>query len=79
MELFMPDPEPQKIKKDKTVLISDYYDSPQTSLLFFHFEPHNFQSSNERIKGVEVNHLSIDNKDLYTFDKFFQKQESRRF
>lgn len=64
-----------KIKKDKTVLIGDYYQSPKTSLLIFHFDPENFSSSKLRMDRCPVTHLSIDHKDLYTFDGFFQPKE----
>jgi hypothetical protein len=66
--------EHQQIKKDRTILTNDYYRSPQTSLLIFHFEPNDFKSSN-RIKTCLINHASIENKDLYTFDGFFSKDE----
>lgn len=66
--------EHQQIKKDKTILTSDYYKSNETSLLIFQFVPNDFKSSN-RIKGCQINHASIENKDLYTFDGFFTKDE----
>lgn len=66
--------ESQKIKKDKTTLTSDFYKSPQTSLLNFQFVPNDFKLSN-RIKNSHINHASIENKDLYTFDGFFSKNE----
>lgn len=66
--------EPQKIKREKTILTSDYYQSPQTSLLIFKFEPNDFKSSSDRIKACSINHASIENKDFYIFDEFFQKK-----
>ena len=65
----------QKIKKDKTVLITDYYNTPNTSLLIFHFEPHCFKSSHERIQTCLIHHASIESKDLYIFDNYFQENE----
>ena len=41
--------ETQKLKKDRTILVSDYYNTPQTSTLIFHFEPHRFASSDEKM------------------------------
>ena len=65
----------QKIRKDKTVLVGDYFDSPQTSLLLFHFEPNDFNSSFNRIKTCSINHASIENKDIYVFDGLFNEGE----
>lgn len=73
--------EHQKIRKDKAILTSDYYESPKTSLLFFHFEPENFPSS-EKIKQCAIKHASVEKKDIYLFDDFFslaERDELRTF
>lgn len=57
------------IRKENTVLISDHYNTPKTSLVIFHFEP----STNKKPRPCTISHASIENKDLYIFDHFFQK------
>lgn len=74
--------EQQRIKKNKTILTNDYYKSPLTSLLIFQFEPHKFESSQLRMKKCLAAHASVENKDLYLFDQFFEhagKDELRNF
>ena len=72
--------ETQKLKKDRTILVSDYYNTPQTSTLIFHFEPHRFASSDEKMKQCSVTHACIEDKELYVFDHYFdeEQQESTR-
>lgn len=60
------------MKKTKCVLINPLYDTPKTSLLTFHFEPLSPSSSKFQ---CETDHLSIDGKDVYLFDSFFNKSE----
>lgn len=66
-----------KIRKDATVLLNDYFKNPNTSLLIFHFEPQTSHSTDSRLKGCSVQHVSIDGKDLYIFDDFFTASEGK--
>ncbi len=70
-----PDTELPKIKKSATVLTDDCYNTPQTSLLLFHFEPHPFTSSKMRMQNSQVKHASVDNKDIFLIDHFFSADE----
>jgi hypothetical protein len=64
-----------KIKKDTAVLTDHYYNTPNTSLLLFHFEPHPFASSETRIQNCSTQHASLDGKSIYIFDHFFSQSE----
>ncbi|HSX03435.1 MAG TPA: hypothetical protein VLG76_01765 [Rhabdochlamydiaceae bacterium] len=64
-----------KIKKGVTTLLDDFYNTPRTSLIFFHFEPHPFQSADLRMQNCAIKHASLDGKDLYILDGFFEKSE----
>ncbi|MDQ3239261.1 MAG: hypothetical protein M3P33_01940 [bacterium] len=70
--------EAQKIRKEKdsVTLLNDRYNTPNTSLLLFHFEPHPYVSSDLRLKDCSIQHNSIEEKDLYIFDQFFLESES---
>lgn len=61
-----------RIKKEKSVLIGNYYNTPQTSLVIFHFEP-GLDAENKKLEACTIRHASIENKDLYIFDHYFQK------
>jgi hypothetical protein len=56
------------MRKENTTLITDHYKNPKTSLVIFHFEPR----ASELNTGL-VHRASIENKDLYIFDNYFQK------
>lgn len=74
--------EAPKIRKGATLLTNDLYNTPQTSLLVFHFEPLSTSSSNFRLQNCSVKHASVSGKDVYIFDDFFsepEKQEMRNF
>lgn len=66
-----------KIRKDKDsiVLLNERYNTPNTSLLLFHFEPTLYPSSMRRLKGCSIQHHSVEDKDVYLFDDFFLMQE----
>jgi hypothetical protein len=71
-----------KPTKRRTCLIDDHYNTPSTSLLTFHFEPAYLASTAERLKHTQIQHASIEGKDVYTFDRFFlplEEQEMRVF
>ena len=67
--------ESPKIKKSTAVLTDEYYNTPNTSLLTFQFEPHPFASSDLRMKNCSIKQASIDGKDIYILDGFFQENE----
>jgi hypothetical protein len=71
----MPSSEIPKIKKGSAVLNSDYYNTPKTSLMIFHFESVPFPSILSRLKKCTIQHASIDSKEFYLFDHFFEKTE----
>ncbi len=62
-------------EKDSVILLNDRYNTPSTSLLLFHFEPHAYSSSDLRLKDCALQHISIEGKDIYIFDNFFLEQE----
>ncbi len=64
-----------KIRKGTAVLSSDYYENPKTSLMVFHFDKVPQPDTLSRLKNCTTQHASIDHKDLYLFDHFFQKEE----
>lgn len=61
------------MRKSKATLLDEGYNTPQTSLLTFHFDP---QTNNERIKNSSVQHTSIEGKDIYIFDGLFSESET---
>lgn len=67
--------ETAKIRKALTFLTNDYYNTLKTSLLLFHFEPAPFLSSHLRMQKSSIKYASVEGKDLYLFDGFFQKNE----
>lgn len=70
--------ETPKIRKerDSVTLLNERYNTPNTSLLLFHFEPQLYASSDLRLKNCSVQRSSIEGKDLYIFDDFFTENES---
>jgi len=71
--------ESPKIRKDNESikLMNEKYNTPKTSLLLFHFDPHPFISSKSRLKECSIQHSSVENKDIYLFRDFYMKDESR--
>ncbi len=69
--------EEPKIKKDVLTLLDAHYQQPNTSLLIFRFEPHPFSSTESRLRGSAIKHASIEGKDLYLIDRFFQDAEGK--
>lgn len=67
-----------KIKKDAVVLTDPHYDHPNTSLLIFHFEPSLSASTASRMKQCAIKHGSIEEKEIYILDNFFQKEEGEK-
>lgn len=65
------------IRKDMAVLTDDYFKTPKTSLLQFHFEPHPFVDTEQRLKTANTQHYDVEGKEVYTFDSFFNAQESQ--
>jgi hypothetical protein len=69
--------EKAKLRKDTAVLLDEYFNTPSTSLLIFHFEPHSCSSSESRLKKSAISHTAIDGKDLYILDDFFLPSEGK--
>jgi hypothetical protein len=70
------------MRKTTTVLIDDLYKNPGTSLLTFCFEPHLSDRSDIRLKNCRSQHATVEGKDLYIFDDYFEAAEAddlRRF
>jgi len=67
--------EKASIRRSTAVLIDDYYNTPKTSLMTFHFEPDLFATSDKRLKECPVFHGAIEGKDFYIWDQFFQEGE----
>lgn len=63
-------------EKESIVLLNDRYNTPNTSLLLFHFEPHRYASSEIRLKETSIQRYSIEEKSIYIFDDFFLESES---
>lgn len=64
-----------KIRKSATHLTNALYDTPQTSLLVFHFDPVASPSSDLRLQRSAIKHVSIEGKDVYIIDDFFTETE----
>lgn len=64
-------------EKDSVTLLNEKYNTPNTSLLLFHFEPSSFTSSDLRLKESAIQRNTIDSKDLYVFDRFFTENEAK--
>ncbi len=64
-----------KIKKGASVLTDSHYQTPKTSLLTFCFEPHAYSSTGKRLEQCQVKSASIDGKDVYIIDGFFNEAE----
>ena len=65
-----------QIRKDTAILTGEGYNTPNTSLIFFHFEPIAESSLETREKNCLVKQAAFDGKDLYLLDGFFTKEES---
>lgn len=63
-------------EKDSVILLNERYNTPNTSLILFHFEPHPYASSEVRLKECTLKRTPIEGKDLYVFDDLFQDRES---
>lgn len=63
------------IRKDSFILTNERYKNPKTSMLVFHFEPKSFRSIEQRLARSSIEHHSVESKDIYTIDQFFQKDE----
>lgn len=63
-------------EKDSVTLLNERYNTPNTSLLLFHFEPSLYQSSEERLKECSIKQSTIEGKHLYIYDNFFLENES---
>lgn len=64
------------LRKDSFILTNERYHTPKTSMLVFHFEPQLFESMKSRLGTSTIEHSSIEGKDVYVLDNFFQKQEN---
>lgn len=65
------------ISKTTTILLNDYYKTPHTSLLVFHFDPKSYPSSETRLKNSTVQRHAIENQDVYVIRGFFTPEEAR--
>ncbi|MES2121583.1 MAG: hypothetical protein V4492_02255 [Chlamydiota bacterium] len=72
----MAESEVPKITKGRADLMNPLYDTPQTSLLFFQFDPVPFPSSTTRLQNSAVKRASIEGKEVYLIDGFFTASES---
>ncbi len=63
-------------EKDSVILLNERYNTPNTSLLLFHFEPQRYSSSDLRLKDCSIQRTSIEGKDIYIFDDFFTEGEA---
>lgn len=64
-----------KIKKSASFLLDDLYDTPSTSLLYFQFLPHVFCSTETKLESSTLSVSSVENKDIYVLDGFFDQAE----
>ena len=64
-------------EKDSVILTNDRYNTPNTSLLLFHFEPNPFASTDLRLNNCTVKHHAIAGKDIYLFDEFFYRKKAK--
>lgn len=67
------------VTKGMAHLLSESYNTPKTSLLTFHFEPTDFKTVGERLKTTDIQHISIEDKDLYLIDNYFTEEEGKNF
>jgi hypothetical protein len=63
-------------EKDSVILLNEKYNTPNTSLLLFHFDPQAYRSSDLRLRGCSINSHSVDERYVYLFDDFFLEEES---
>jgi hypothetical protein len=66
----------QWMRKDSTILLQSHFKNPKTIPLIFHFEPES-NHQEERLKGSYIQCISIEGKDIYLIDHFFQPEEIR--
>ncbi len=64
-------------EKDSVILLNERYNTPNTSLLLFHFEPHPYTSSDLRLKNGSILHHAVEGRDIYIFDDFFLESEQK--
>lgn len=69
--------EAPKITKGKAHLVNPLYDTPQTSLLLFQFEPVLSPSSTERLLNSMVQRAAIEGKEVYLIDGYFSASEGK--
>lgn len=62
-------------EKDSVILLNEKYNTPNTSLLLFHFEPNLYESTNFRLKECSIKHDSVEGKDVYMFNDYFTENE----
>jgi hypothetical protein len=67
--------ETPSIKRDSFVLTNERYKTPKTSMLGFHFEPQALISPKLRLQQSSVESHSVEGKDIFTVDGYFQKEE----
>lgn len=65
------------IRKDTFILTNDRFNTPKTSMLVFHFEQQPTSSMDSRVKNCTKERFSVEGKDVYFFDHFFQESEDR--
>jgi len=66
-----------EVKKDVAVLTNNRFQTPKTSLVIFHFQPHFFQSPAVRLKACTMQRETVEQKDVYIIDDFFLEEESQ--
>lgn len=66
------------IRKSSTFLLNNYYDTPKTSLLIFHFDPFLFHCTGVRMHKARIQHIDLSGKDLYVVDDFFSSSEAEQ-
>ncbi len=69
------DAESPRLRKDAVVLTNPRYNTPNTSLLIFHFEPQRLKSVESRLHKCSIQQISVEGKDIYLFDELFHKDE----
>ncbi|PJD97639.1 MAG: hypothetical protein CK425_03155 [Parachlamydia sp.] len=66
-----------EVKKDVAVLTNPRFQTPKTSMVIFHFQPHRFQSPALRLETCTLKRERVEQKDVYIIDDFFLADESR--
>ena len=67
--------EAPKIRKESATLTNPAFNTPNTSLVMFHFEPHTYPSTEAHLKRSSIAQHTIQGKELYIFEDFFKKEE----